>query len=177
MTETWRTIKGFEGKYSVSNLGSVRNDRFNRTLKPTFNTRGYLHVCIYKNKIRKCERVHCLVAQAFLGERPSGLDINHKDLIKTNNRVSNLEYITRRENIRHAWDNGACINSVLNGSRYNLCLKGVLNGSSKLTEEQVLSIRKEFDFGGITKKELARRYEVTDVMIGKIIRREKWKHI
>ena len=97
MKEEWRDIKGFEGKYMVSNLGRVKSLNYNRTgkegiMKGVDNSYGYLQVKLHKEGKRKNYLVHVLVATAFL-DNPQNLPIiNHKNEIKSDNRVSNLEW-------------------------------------------------------------------------------------
>ena len=98
MIEEWRDIRGYEGLYQVSNLGRVKSIPREKTkggiLKPLKDTTGYLSVNLYKNgKIKRC-KIHRLVANNFL-------EVNHKDGNKLNNNLSNLEYVTRSQNILH----------------------------------------------------------------------------
>lgn len=109
--EEWRTVVGFEGSYEVSNHGRVRSlfrtgpagyTLMGRILKQSISS-GYPFVALRdETGAMKAPRVHVLVAQAFLGERPKGLVINHIDYNKRNNHVSNLEYVTHKENIHHS---------------------------------------------------------------------------
>ena len=105
----WKDIKGFEGIYQVSNYGRVKRiDRISSRLKDgcylklSDHYKGYLTVKLIQKRVF----VHKLVTQAFLGERPKGLQTNHKDCNKKNNHINNLEYVTQSENMRHASLNG-----------------------------------------------------------------------
>ncbi len=104
MAEIWKPVKDYEGKYSVSNLGNVRNDESGLILKASFID-GYARVTLYPKKT--C-RVHILVAEAFIpNPDPENKDrVNHKDGNTFNNIVSNLEWATSSENGKHAHDNG-----------------------------------------------------------------------
>jgi hypothetical protein len=94
--EEFRVIGGFPN-YSVSNLGSVRNDTTQRILRPCVSKDGYYQVCLYSEGVKLVKVVHKLIATAFLGD--SGLwEVNHKDRNKLNNHLSNLEYCSRSEN-------------------------------------------------------------------------------
>ena len=97
MEEIWETIKGFE-KYKVSTFGRVKSLKFGKEkiLKESINAHGYLSVGLNG----KTKKIHQLVAIAFLGHIPCGhkLVVNHIDINKLNNHVSNLEIVTAREN-------------------------------------------------------------------------------
>jgi len=101
--EDWRPVVGHEARYSVSNLGRVRGPR-GHILKARYNPkRRYCAIHLDQGGGKYVDRyLHVLVAEAFLGPKPTGLDVNHKDGNRQNNAASNLEYITRSENHRHA---------------------------------------------------------------------------
>ena len=119
--ETFVTIEGFEN-YSISNKGKILSYtkcEDGRLLKPQKDAMGYLHVRLYDGSdIRgkyangdskpKLEKVHRLVAQHFLPEPDKDIyqEVNHIDGNKQNNDVTNLEWMTRMENIHHAWKTG-----------------------------------------------------------------------
>ena len=95
--ESWANVVGYEGIYEVSDNGNVRNAVTKKTLSPG-KSQGYFYVALYKNKSRKNKQVHRLVAEAFI-QNPEGLPIiNHKDEVRTNNRVENLEWCTYKYN-------------------------------------------------------------------------------
>lgn len=110
MNEEWKEVLG--GIYLVSSLGNVRRKqpgkgaRIGKNLTPSVDTVGYLVVTPCVKGIRRVTRIHCLVADAFLGPRIHGMQINHKDGNKTNNIPSNLEYVTQAENMAHAGRTG-----------------------------------------------------------------------
>ena len=114
MIEEWRDVKGYEGLYQVSNLGRVKSlekyvSRIDRgVLKTSFypekifktrvNTCGDITIDLTKDKVRKSYLVHRLVAIAFIPNPENLPVINHKDEVKTNNVVSNLEWCTKLYN-------------------------------------------------------------------------------
>lgn len=115
--EEWCDIKGYEGIYQVSNLGRVRSlDRISaysngrlhtykgKVLKQYADVNGYLCVYLCKDDARKCKLVHRLVWEAFNGEIPSGMEVNHIDENPSNPSLSNLNLLTHKENLN--W--GAC---------------------------------------------------------------------
>ncbi len=113
--EKWKDIEGYEGYYQVSNLGNVKSlgryvnnphggKRYirERILKP-FNKKGYLYVDLLKIKQH---RIHRLVAAAFIDNKDDSAEVNHINGIKNDNRVENLEWCTRSENMKHSYKTG-----------------------------------------------------------------------
>lgn len=114
--EIFKDIPGYEGYYQASNLGNVKSmDRKDcigrvineRILKHGVDGGGYLMVVLHKNRKFKIKRVHKLVAMAFLGHKPDGynLVVDHKNNVRTDNRLGNLQIITNRENISKDMEN------------------------------------------------------------------------
>jgi len=107
MEEIWKDIPEYEGLYQVSNIGRVKSIRKNRKIKEIILSLkisvGYYYVSLYKNNKSKDRSVHQLVSICFLNHKPNKykLVINHKNFIKTDNRVENLEIVSNRENSNH----------------------------------------------------------------------------
>lgn len=106
-TEEWKPIKDFEGIYSISNIGRIRRDikgknTFKGKILKFRLAKGYPRINLKNKPLNKMFFVHNLVANAFLGIKPEGFEVNHIDGIKINNRPDNLEYITQIENKHHA---------------------------------------------------------------------------
>lgn len=107
MNEVWKFIKGYEGKYEVSNLGKVRSLDYSHTglskeLKLNVNQKGYEYVVLCINGKTKYKLVHRLVLDAFLPNYFNKPQVNHIDGNKRNNKVENLEWCTAKENVHHA---------------------------------------------------------------------------
>lgn len=108
--EVWREVKEFAGKYEVSNFGRVRSLDYRHTgqarvLRPSMSTDGYLLVDIFKDGKKTRKFVHRVVAEAFI-ENPSNLtQVNHRNEIKEDNRVENLEWISQKDNINYGTGN------------------------------------------------------------------------
>lgn len=98
--EEWRDIKGYEGLYKVSNEGRVWSIKKNILLKP-IDTHGYYRVSLFKGGKYSKSFIHRLVYEAFVGEIPNEMQINHKDENRKNNCLWNLELLTPKENINY----------------------------------------------------------------------------
>lgn len=103
MKREWKSIEGYEGLYEVSNYGEVKSLNYKRTgkeklLSPGKDRDGYLFVTLSKNGVKKYPRINRLVYSTFVGEIPEGLQVNHIDENKENNRVENLNLMTPKQN-------------------------------------------------------------------------------
>lgn len=98
-TEEWQVIQDFPN-YSVSNLGNVKNNKTNKVLKLNLKG-GYYQVSLINKNCKKGFKVHRLVALAFIPNPENKSDVNHEDKNKINNNVSNLTWMTRKENNQH----------------------------------------------------------------------------
>lgn len=178
MSEIWKDIKGFEGSYQVSNLGRVKSMERKiphnvhsgfrtireRILKNQDNSNGYKFVVFgYKGKINY---IHRLVAKEFIINTENKHEVNHINGLKDDNRVENLEWCTHSENQKHALKTGLFKNVI-----------GVNNHKSKLTEKEVLEIRKKYSPLKYTQKMLGKEYGVSRFVIRDIVNRITWKHI
>lgn len=170
--EEWKDVVGYEGLYQVSSLGRVKSfhswrGKKERIINPFPNRDGYRKVDLRTSDgKRKTKSVHTLVLEAFAGEQPPEMQCNHKDGIKSNNRLENLEYCTRCENVLHTYRNLG-----------RVPMRGERHGLSKLTEKEVLEMRHLHSIGRYNYKELGEVFKVSQVTARRIIIRMVWKHI
>ena len=153
--------------YEVSDLGNIRNKKTNRILKTKFNNCGYKQLKLSKNGINKMYSVHRIVAEAFIINIESKPFVNHKNGNKSDNRVENLEWVTRSENDLHAYKLG--LRKVIKNPNY-----GSKNGNSKLNEIKVKEIREKYLSGRYTQQKLAEEYNVSQHTINGIVLNKIW---
>jgi hypothetical protein len=169
--ETWRPVVGYEGLYSVSSLGRVRTEghglgrRAGRILAQSPARGGYMKVGLCRNNRARTVHVHRLVADAFHGMRPESKNVNHKNGVRTDNRAANLEWLTQRENLIHSRD-------VL-GSRFGRANRGSENGNAKVSESDVLQIRRRVAAGERC-REVAETYGLAAANVAAIARGDTW---
>lgn len=157
----WKDVIGYEGLYTISDRGEIRNKK-GEIRKINVAKNGYYVVDLYKNNIRHTYLVHRLVAQVFL-PNPDNLEIiNHKNGIKTDNRIDNLEWCDYSYNLIHAMHNG------LRRPKHDLC--------SLLSEQEVREIPKMVSWG-LSKAEISRYLKVPLTTIKHIFRGDCWNDI
>ncbi len=101
--EIWKDIPWYEWLYQVSNMWQVHSFYSNK-IKKSFDSLWYCRIWLYKNKKEMKFLVHRLVAMTFLPNILNLVEINHINWIKNDNRLENLEWCTRNENIQHAFN-------------------------------------------------------------------------
>jgi hypothetical protein len=163
--EQWKPIVGYEGLYSVSSLGRIRSDvhRKPRFLNPCLR-RGYPFVSLHRLKSRAHRSVHGIVAKHFLCDRPAGMQVNHKNSDRTDNRVDNLEYVTPRQNIQHALAAGSQLGQLGEG-----------HWKARLSENDVRQIKVLFATMGDTA--IAARFGVKRSTVYSIRAGNSWVHV
>jgi NUMOD4 motif/HNH endonuclease len=160
--EIWKPVPDYDGRYEVSNCGRIRNSG-GRILSPALWSNGYFRIPLWKNGESRLFYVHWIVATVFIG--PSDLTVNHKDGVKRNNVVTNLEWLTNRENMLHAYRSGL------------IEKKGEAHHMVKLDNDKVAEIRRLYVNGVYGLKRLAKQFGVHETTIHNVVHRKTWGHI
>ena len=157
-----RYINGYNNVYGITENGMVWSYKSNKFLKPKVNRGGYEEVILYINNKRKTVSIHRLVGIVYLYNLNNKPHINHIDGNKSNNDVSNLEWVTPSENMKHATKNG------LSKSM------GEDNGNTNLKKIQVEEMRKDHINRKIGEKTW-KKYNISRTQYYRIINNESWK--
>lgn len=161
--EVWKDIPNYEGHYKVSNHGQVKSVKNGNEIIRALKKRGdYLAVDLHIFGKAKTFTVHRLIMLAFVGE--SDLHVNHINGIKTDNRLENLEYCTRSENVRHAYKLGLSIGK-----------RGEQSHFAKLSEEDARQIK--YGYKGWLQRKISKLYGVNRKVVSDIRLGKKWPHI
>ncbi len=152
-------------RYYVTDLGLVWSTNTGDWVKQKLGDRGYYSVYLSKKGRLKTIKVHKLVAEAFISKRPEGMTINHKNGTKTDNSLTNLEFVSQTQNIRHAYSLGLV--HTLSGEK---C------GASTLTEKQVKRIVSP-EFVGLSNEKTAKLFGVTATTIQRIRNGVCWSSV
>lgn len=174
MTEVWKPVLDYEDLYEVSNIGSVRRitNRFGnpsgRPCKPSVS-RGYLRYTLSQSSETRTFAAHRMVWEAFNGRIPSGMQINHLNGVKNDNRIDNMEVCTPSENTLHKF-------RVLGHVGIKNPSPGERNGRAILKDADINPIRERLRRGE-TNEEIAASYGVSDATIWQIRKGNTWRHV
>lgn len=183
--EAWKPVVGYEGVYSVSDLGRVRRDHATtntyagRVLSQLKLPKGYHTASLWRGNMERRCLVHRLVAIAFLGMPPEGRsEVNHKNGAKGNNRPHNLEWMSPSENVAHATRMGLVASGDRSGARKHpeRLARGERNTAAKLSESDVREMRRLMN-NGTTARDTARLFRVSEAQAGRIKHRQCWAHL
>ena len=138
--EDWKDIEGFED-YTIDEKGNIYSKRKRKYLKQTINKFGYCQVTLQKDKYKKMFSVHRLVAQAFIPNPKNKPQVNHIDSNRQNNNVKNLEWVTAKENKKHALDNNLLKPRKCEENGRTAYTNDMINDVCRLLEESNLTIK------------------------------------
>lgn len=160
-----KAVPGWDG-YFCDQMGNVYSMKHKlvRLMKHKPGSRGYSKIQLCSPAKKWTTHVHRIVAITWLGPERDGMEVNHKNGIKTDNRLENLEWSTRLENERHA-------HTYLGKD-----MRGEKHTSSKLTASEVTEIRR-LKAQGWAYSKLSAKYGVGMTQLCRIVHRQKWAHV
>lgn len=163
--EIWKDVPGYEELYQVSSNGDVYSLISGKDLKPCSNDKGYQIVKLYSEPFNGTTTpIHRLVALAFLPNPDNKPQVNHKNGVKTDNRVENLEWMTSQDNVRHAYRNKL---------KSNDCQK---SPTTIFNNSQVSEMRRMFS-EGMTYREVANHFNARYDTTWKLIKGINYKNL
>ena len=179
VNEEWKDIEGQEGYYMISNLGRLKTiDRVitksngfeyklkGRVIKTHIDKdNGYERTTLPVDGRRKTAFIHRIVAKAFIPNPENKATVNHKNSIRSDNRVENLEWCTYKENTLHAKNKGRLKQP-----------KGVNHVRAKLKESNIQEVYDLYK-KGLSKSEIGRRFGISAGAVYHIVHRKTWKHV
>jgi hypothetical protein len=177
MDEIWKDVVNYEDTYMVSSYGAMKSKE--RIIKRKNNANylqkesiisgteyhGYIKTTLRKNGIKKDKFIHCLIAESFLGIKPNGMEVCHNDGNRKNNRLDNLRYGTRSDNVRDA---------IKHGTHFTpFRTKGTERSYAKLNDEIVRYIKISTE----TTYKLAKKFNVSKWAISNVRNNISWCHV
>lgn len=192
MIEEWKTIE-YYSDYQISNLGVIKSLKKwrgtnERILKPSKDKDGYNLIILYNGKA-KTFKIHRLLLELFKPiVNSKSFECNHINGIKDDNRLENLEWCTKSENMTHAYKIGLCLkgeNHSWYGKHISKDIKdkmsrmnsGENSPAHKLTKIEVIEIRKIVKENKMTRKEIAKMFNVHLSTIDRVKSGKTWKHV
>ena len=169
--ETWLPVPGRVEFYAVSSLGRIKSlahidamgrSQQERIMHPRKHN-GYMQCTLCEDGGRTTVLVHRIVASAFLGPAPKGAWVHHRNEIRHDNAVGNLEYVSPHD---HLWERHFTVQRI-----------GAQHWNSKLTENDVLEIRRIYAGGEKDQSEIGRLFGVTNKNISLIALGKTWKRL
>lgn len=159
-----KTIEGTNGKYVIYENGKVFSVKTGKELKQLNFGAGYKSVSIFKDGKFKHQTIHRLLAESFIPNPKNKPVVNHKNGIKDDNRLQNLEWATYSENNKHAFENG-----------FNKPKQGSERHTSTIDEQMVFKIREMFKTKKIS--HISKELNLGYTLVRGVCLRKTWKHI
>jgi len=180
-SERWKSIPNFRD-YECSDQGRIRSLKSGsaQVLSLRDDKDGYKQIGLYRNGERHHRMVHRLVARCFLGEPPSpSHEVNHINCDRSDNRVENLEWCTRSENLIHSIEHGEfdAAKYARMAAKVASPQRGEANVRAKLSAESVRYARAQYAVTDISQRRLADIWGCSQTTMSKVIRKTKWQHV
>lgn len=163
MGELWKPFPS-DNRYEISSHGRVRNATNGKLLKTSNGGKGYVLFPRYRDGVYTGMFVHQAVAKAFIGDKPEGYQVSHLDGDRTNNCVENLKYELPKDNVGRKKEHGTHPT-------------GAKNSQAKLTDEDVLSLRKYASENKVTYEELGKMFGVSAMTANRAVRNISWSDL
>ena len=165
MHRKWKSVPGYEGLYIISEFGDVYSLKTSKIISATMS-RGYRTIGLRLSGKTFMHKIHRLVLMAFKSMPNHKHVANHIDGNKLNNHISNLEWCSQKENVRHA----------INIGKYRTPPAGILHGKAKLTDSEVIEIATWIALGE-KQSSIAKAYNVCQTTISRIKLNKGWQHL
>jgi len=174
--DEWRPVPGWP--YDATKDGRIRRSENKRISVTADHPSGYRQIAMHNNGVRRTQKIHRMVYEAWVGPIPPGMQINHLNGIKSDNRIENLEMCTPQQNIEHSVRTGL----LPRGDRHHFVKRpetiprGTNHHASKLTDELALQIYLE---GASAKNlnQLAAKYGMSWGAIYSLMNGKTWRHV
>lgn len=163
----WRKVVGFP-RYLVSDCGKVWDTKKLRFITITPRDKKGYRCCWLRDEtnVGKVESYHRILAKAFIDNPRGKAEVNHIDGNKSNNQLNNLEWVTRKENADHAWENNLI----------KIKCVGVKSNFSKFSEETIKGIL-SYKGTGLLQKDVAKKFNCSRQYVSRLWRGERWTHL
>ena len=167
MKEIWKPIQKYEDRYLISNLGKVFSLFSKRCISNRINKAGYIQIILHKKGENKTLLLHRVLGQTFIPNPLNLPQINHKNAVKTNNKLKNLEWVTQSFNTRHAYKMDKITRML-----------GEKHPKAILTNQKVLKIKTLSQNNDcLSYREIGKIFGVNKSTISDIITGKTWTHI
>lgn len=164
LKENWKEIPNCDGRHEISDKGKIRICLTQDFVKLHNDKDGYMLANLWFQRKHHTVKVHRLVAEAFIGKPKPGEVVCHKNNIRNDNRVENLEW-------------GTMYHNQVEGKCPSLFKHGEKNPAAKISSDMVIKIRDMAKTGKYIHQEIANMFNLSRRNVGKIIQRTRWAHI